>query len=485
MSRLLALEWNATEARMVVASARGGQCLVEQAFSVPLAPAEDDAAASESSIGRQIADALEARGIRRMETLVALGRTNIELRQLTLPPAPDEELPDMVRMQALKEFNALEEDWPLDFLPAERTADQPVKVLAAAVSPELVKQILHTCQTANIKPKRLVLRPCAAASLLHRSHSDRSTQLRLLVDLLGDEADLTVLFEGRVTYLRTVRLPGDPLCEAEAAQAFLTEIRRTMAAAQNVLGGRAVESIALCGRGPAQEALARAMCESLPVPTETFAPLAACQLAPQLRAALPERPGRFAPLLGMLLDEADRRPHAIDFLHPRKRPPPPNRRKQLLLGALAVALLLAVVFVLQAVSKSQLQLEIDTLQQESDALDRQVAKADRVKQEAGEIANWTAGEVVWLDELRQLCQDFPPAEDAMLTQLSMGGISTGHGGELKLEGLAKTAASIDALEQGLRDKAHHVEGKGRNLDNSQKIYSWRFVSSLFVDAGKR
>ena len=49
----------------------------------------------------------------------------------------------------------------------------------------------------------------------------------------------------------------------------------------------------------------------------------------------------------------------------------------------------------------------------------------------------------------------------------------------------QTAASIDALENGLRDKAHSVEGKGRSLDNSQKTYSWRFVSSLFVDAEKR
>ena len=484
MPRLLALEWNTTEARMVVASTRSGQIVVEQAFSLALSPSEGEPAA-ESSVGRQIAAALEARGIRRVETLVALGRTNIELRQLTLPPAPDEELPDMVRMQALKEFNALEENWPLDFIPAERGADQPIKVLAAAVDPELVKQILHTCQTANIKPKRLILRPCAAASLLGRTQSERSTQLRLLVDLLGDEADLTVILEGQVTYLRTVRLPGDPLCETEAAQALLTEIRRTMAAAQNVLGGRAVESIALCGSGPAQAALAQTMCDSLPVPTETFDPLAACAIAPQLRAELPDRPGRFAPLLGMLLDEADRTRHAIDFLHPRQRPPPPDRRKQLVIGALAVAVLLAIVFVSQAWAKSRLQQEIDTLQEESDTLDRQVTKAEKLKQEVGEIANWTAGEIIWLDELRQLCLDFPPAADAMLTQLSMGGVSGGHGGELKLEGLAKTAASIDALEQGLRDKAHHVEGKGRSLDNSQKTYSWRFISSLFVDAEKR
>ena len=80
MPRLLALEWNTTEARMVVALARAGQFVVEQAFSFAFTPPEGEAAATESSIGRQIAAALEARGIRRAETLVAVGRTNIELR---------------------------------------------------------------------------------------------------------------------------------------------------------------------------------------------------------------------------------------------------------------------------------------------------------------------------------------------------------------------------------------------------------------------
>jgi hypothetical protein len=130
-------------------------------------------------------------------------------------------------------------------------------------------------------------------------------------------------------------------------------------------------------------------------------------------------------------------------------------------------------------TQSQLSAEIEDLSRQSHALDARVEKAQRSVQEASEISRWTAAEIVWLDELRELCSDFSPAEDAMLTQLAMGN-SGGQGGEMKLEGMAQTAASIDTLEQRLRDKAHQVEGKGRSLDNSQKVYSWRFVSSLLV-----
>jgi Tfp pilus assembly PilM family ATPase len=484
MPRLLALEWNNAEARMVVASTHRDRFVVEQAFSLPFSSTEPGAEPAEQTVGQQIAAALEAHGIRRVDTLVAVGRSNIELRQLSLPPAPAEELPDMVRIQALRDFNALEDNWPLDFIPAEYRPEQPVKVLAAAIDPGLMEQLLATCQTAGLKPLRLILRPCAAASLLNRSQPERSAQFRLLVDLLGDEADLTVLLEGRVTFLRTARLPGDPLAEGEAGQALLGEIRRTMAAAQNALGSRPVESIVLCGTGPTQVALAQSLNDNLPVPTELFDPFAGRQIGPHVRDAFPARPGRFAPLLGMLLDEMEHTPHAIDFLHPRRRPPPPNRRNQYIAGGVAAALLLAAFFYYQWWTKANLDAQIEALTARSRELDPLVAQAEKINQDVAEIGKWTGADIIWLDELRELCADFPPAVDAMLTQLVMS-VSGSHGGEMKFEGLARTAASIDALERGLRDKAHEVEGKGSNLVSPPNPnYAWHFVSSLFVHPEK-
>ena len=71
----------------------------------------------------------------------------------------------MVRFQAMREFNELEDDWLLDFIPIDTAADGARTVLAAAIDAELVGQIQKTCETAGLKPQRLMLRPCAAASL--------------------------------------------------------------------------------------------------------------------------------------------------------------------------------------------------------------------------------------------------------------------------------------------------------------------------------
>ena len=84
--------------------------LVEQAVAVDLSePAEE-------RLGPQLAAALADRGLKRSEVLLAIARGKAELRVLSLPQVPDEELPDLVRFQALRQFPSLGEDWPLDFL---------------------------------------------------------------------------------------------------------------------------------------------------------------------------------------------------------------------------------------------------------------------------------------------------------------------------------------------------------------------------------
>ena len=101
-----------------------------------------------------------------------------------------------------------------------------------------------------------------------------------------------------------------------------------MAAVQNQLGGRKVESIVLCGRTAVHAELARAIETELGMPAELFDPFAGLELAPALQDSPPEHPGRFAPLLGMLLAELSQTGHAIDFLHPRRRAESPSRRRK-------------------------------------------------------------------------------------------------------------------------------------------------------------
>lgn len=487
MPRYLALEWNDDEARLMLATAKGDRAVVEQAFVVPIRREEGGADGGPAALGQQIAAALQERGIGRVETLITLGRANIELRQLALPPAPDEELPDMVRMQAMRDFHSLEDDWLLDFIPIEERPDQPRVVLAAAVDPGLIAQINMVCEVAGLKAHRVVLRPCATASLLNRQQPERSDQVRLLLDFNDDEVDLIVVAERKAIFLRTARLSGDPLRDAEAAQSLTGEIRRTMAAVQNQPGGRPIESIVVSGAGTAEESLRRSIQSALELPVELYDPFAVAELRGEVRRTLPESSARFAPLLGMLTDEITQTRHAIDFLNPRRRPLPPNRRRQYIIAAATAGALVAAWFIWSWWERGSLQNEIGDLTQQIKMLEGAVDRATRIEQVAGEVGKWAATNVIWLDELHGLCREFPPAQDAMLTQL-MAESTTARGSRIELQGLVRSAGALDDLEQRLRTGTHQVEGEGRTLDSSKKGYAYRFKSTVLLersDAAKR
>jgi Tfp pilus assembly PilM family ATPase len=482
MARILALEFNDVQARLVVASSRGDRALVEHAFCVPFEPAEPREGSEPPNPGQRIAAALAARGIGRLDTFVAVGRTQIELRQISVPPSPADELPDLVRFQAMKEFNALKEDWPLDFVPLDDQEDGPRNVLAATIDPALVDEIGKTCEPAGLKPRRLILRPCATASLWRRSRGAGDSQARLLVDLLDDEAELTVVVDRKDVFLRSTRLPNDPLTDPEALKALLAEIRRTMGATRNQLGGQRVEAVVLCGDGPGHKELAGHVQEHFSVPVELFDPFAGMKLSGEALRSPPEDRGRFAALLGMVLDEFQHVSPAVDFLHPRRRPIPTARRNAYALGGLAAALLVLAVVCYSWYARSSMRTEIRDLSAESLSLDKQLAAADKKVKAAKEVGEWIAEDAVWLDELRWLVEKLPSSENAMLTKVTLR--STSGGGEISVDGFARSVDIVKEMERNLRDASHGVVGKDKSDDPSQKPYGLRFSSSVVIQRGK-
>jgi Tfp pilus assembly PilM family ATPase len=480
MARFLALEWDSFEARLAVASARGSDVYIEQAFSVPLGLRDGEAKSDSSpeAIGEKLRGAMSAARVRATDALVVVGRANIELKQLTLPPVPDEELPDMVRLQAMREFHSLGENWPLDYLPLNNGAQENRTVLAAAMSPELLAQFQQVCQAAGLTVARLILRPCAAASLFLRRPESTAEQVRLLVDFLNDEADLTVLVGRDAAFLRTARLPVNVLSDAESSRPLLAEIRRTIAAAQNQLGGRKVEAIYVCGTQAEHAAVVSRLEQELGLPARLFDPLAGLHVDPALKRNQPDNIGRFAPLLGMLADEIEQVQHGMDFLNPRKRPVSPSKRnKYAVYGLAACAVVLLAVFVIWQ-RLSSLDAEIAELSNQSKALDPVVTSSKEVERAVTEIKAWSKSDIVWLDELRELSEEFPSAQEAMVTQLRFSPHS--EGGMMTLEGLVKEASTVDLLQSRLRDERHSMEHKEYQQDYNQKMYGLQFKSEIIV-----
>ncbi|MBL7042975.1 MAG: hypothetical protein ISR77_30365 [Pirellulaceae bacterium] len=469
MPRLLALEWDAREARLAVGRTGGKGVIVDLAMSIDLGPAEE---APGETVGERLAAVLTEKGVGNCETLVAVPRGKTELRVLQTPPAPDDELPEMVRFQALQQFSSLREDWPLDFVRLDSGDEEQTSILAAALSPQVVQEIQESCAVCQSPARKLVLRPFATASLFKRRGDDG--RCRLLVELLSEEVDLTVLVDGQVVFLRSVRLSADDL-----SMALVGEIRRTIAAAQNQLGEHRIEAVSLVGNEGEYAELCEGLAERLDLDVQLFDPFAGTDVSSDLRKDMPSHPGRYAALLGMLHDEATGIAHRIDFLNPRRKPAPPDpRRRYALLGAVAAALLMMLIGTIWWGLRSY-DKKIEALEAQSKGLEKTVAAAEEVRSQVEEIDGFATGDITWLDELYDLSNEFLPTEQAIVDQATLSS-RTGGGGQIALKGHVTDHNLAEDLEKSLREVWPEVNGAPPQPDDREKVYPWRIEMGIVV-----
>ncbi len=473
MARHLAIDWDAREVRFVLATVQGRELRVDAAGAAPLGQAAPGERALQPMLGEVLAAALSPLKLGRMQALVGVDRTSIEVLDLTLPPAQDVELPELVRNQSLRESSAVSEDSLLDFVSLDGDAVQPRRVLAAAMSAEQVAQIRQACAETGVTPARIVLRPYAAASLFVRLVSDLP-RVSLLVTRLADEADLTVLANGRVAFWRTVRLPGDADEEA-ACRRLLSEISRTSVVVQNQPGCGPIERMYILGADGEHAALLAQAADELPLAIHVVDPFA----VPKLTAAqVPDCAGatrRFWECFWMK-PRASRRPSTSctrAAVRPRRIDGGGWRSARPLRPALGL-------FGYSTWSTfAEVNAENRLLAVRLKELDDLSKRAAQQQATAAAVREWNAGDVVWLDELRDLSLRFPKARDAVVLQMSFSHARAG-GGTIDLQGVVRDPAIVGRMERNLRDEFHEVRSKGVKERVQDKGYSWHFESSVSV-----
>ena len=94
MANLLAIDWDGDEVRFVLASAAGPRLKIRSWGSEAIAAADDEE--NGTDIGRALHSVMANKRSARSGVLVALSRADVELLDMTLPPAKDAELPEMV-----------------------------------------------------------------------------------------------------------------------------------------------------------------------------------------------------------------------------------------------------------------------------------------------------------------------------------------------------------------------------------------------------
>jgi Tfp pilus assembly PilM family ATPase len=473
MVRVLAVDWDQYEARCLLASVTGEKIQVLHAGAVPLVDVVEAGGKSQPDIGGSLRSAMADQKPGRVTVLVGVNRTSVELLNLTLPPAKDLELAQLVQNQAMRESQALDDKAALDYVPLSSDPRQPREVIAAVLSTRERARIDAIAAAAGVKPARILLRPFAAASLFARTVAP--SRPAMLVNVVSDEADLTVVNEGSVVFLRTVRLP-EGATEEVVAQRLSAEIARTLVVAQQgPLGGQSIEQLYAYGGPGEHSALADQLQSDQQRMLAVIDPFESADVS---KVELPGNAGRFASLLGMALDES-RRTHAVDFLHPRKPPRPPSPKRNLaLIGALVgVAVFVGGYMYWEKVAEADK--ENRRIFEQVKQLDKKLKDAAPQKQLAQTIRDWKAGEVIWLDELRDLSVRMPSSRDVVVSRITM---TSGRGdkGAIHLNGLVRDASVVARIDRSLRDAQHRVSSRRVGEQPKAEDYAWTFDRSITI-----
>ena len=397
--------------QILVASAKiaKGRCKLDDVFTVPLTD-EDDA-----QIAEKLKSALAEHGLGRSEVIFVVSRSSVEMREVTVPPAPDAELPDMVRLLARNEFASLNDSWLLDYVPLDTDPSVPRAVLAVGVSPEYNRQIHNLTERAGLKIKHIVLRPIAALDLVQNRLTDN--RCRLIANQNGDLTDLTIVVGSHPIATRSVRSLQNTEPEKRAREAIM-KIKQTFASSAQNLGNRQVEEVLIFGEPDQNNEIRSKLEEELGLKVEFVQPFELVPTSSKLKQ--PEFPSRYAGLIGSLVHQSLEQPHLLDFLNPRKPPVKKSNRKRIYLyGGMAVAATLVAVVSCWWMLRSQaseiagLEAKLRTSVKNNEG-DGNRPNVEQIMGEVSKIDEWKQEDINWLEELYEFSGRFLTPDDAIV-----------------------------------------------------------------------
>ena len=463
MVRKLAIDWDESELRMVAAQCSGRSVKVTDAAVIPV---------SDAGVLDALKSAIARRGLEDTETLVAIGRGKAELRELQLPPVPDDELPDMVRFQAIRSFASAGDSATVDYLVTNR-GDSGIEMIAAAVGPTNLTEIRETCEAAKLTTKRISLRPLAAAALYLINHPAANHDT-VLIDLLADDAEIVVARSGRVIFVRTVRMPSG---DAARGRALAGELRRSLVACGS---SGSLDRVVLWGRQSVHANDVEMLTEASGCQVEVVDPFSLVDVSRDAQADLPDHVGRLAPLVGLLAADESDADRLVDFLNPRQRVEESTSpyRKGLLIGIpIAAALLLAFSVYRQMKGLDQ---QIADLKAANAAMKPKIDMALTSIERTETVDKFLDGDVNWLKEVRRMATLMPPSDELIVSSISGTSDPRNGGGTLKLEGAVTHHSVKSDFEEALRDESHRVEGDGATNRKTEDAYRWGIEEKITI-----
>ncbi|MCL2623731.1 MAG: hypothetical protein FWD31_08710 [Planctomycetaceae bacterium] len=427
MAHYLAVDWDATELRLVLATSQRGSIRILKAESAPLEFDESTDGAKNVDFGLTLKQLVKSHKIPNASLLLGLNRASVDMMTFRLPKSKPEDLPDLVKNQALRDSPGFTETSPIDFITTPASDGDFLRAIAATVSKTQLKQYRGICQAAGFRAKRIEFRPLALAELYRSSIAGGSHGVPpqssadkpvLLVQCTISEVDMVVVEETNVAFVRSIKLP-ESLSDEERTSRIVSEIARTIAVSRQEVEGAALEKVVIYGNTDEFQSLQERLTDQ-EIETVVQNPFQLpCVVAPAKAniAGLSVNPGHYASLFGMILSEQSKSPVRIDFLHPREKPQPLNIARFVALFLLLVGVIGFGAYMWNKQQLSQLETQLAGLNTDIEQLSTEYQQLNPKYIQLYNAYSWENQQMIWLDELRDVSLRLPDEQDLVIDQM--------------------------------------------------------------------
>lgn len=397
---------------------------------------------------------------------ILLPRADIVLRKLVLPDVPENELPDLVRMQAATKSSIPLDRLRIDFIPLSVLGEQRPVLLATATA-QHIDTILARVRAANLEPIAVGATPFATAAQLCSA-----AETVFLIALDRHQAELTLWKQGVVEFSHATEITLEDPDEDE--RWLLAEVTRTLVAADHRAADGGLTRFLLVGDSPLLPKLAQSLEDRYECPSEIID-------SPEtlgLRDASPIGLLPLAALLGQLKPAIAPR---IDFLNPRRRIEQPDRtrlKQGVLVGAVAAVILVA--YMNTWWTRRGIERQTDALRATRTEIETLLTNGKPLLEKRSSIQDWLNRQASWPDEFVSLDKALPGTDRMYLTEINLQPGGRDIDGSMTINGRARTAEDVSGFASASEAMGYRVEPPQTTRDSVDSEYpnSFEFVLTI-------
>lgn len=473
MAERLVVHWRKGRLVAMQGHVARGAVQVRRAVALPW-PADFDERTPASLWGQWLRDAFQKAGIEGTSAALIVPRDEVVFRRLELPNAPDEELPDFVRLQAATVSSAPLERLMLDFLPLPTLPDAPGRtVLLATIFRDRVDQARKIFSAAGIDLSSVTTSSIALGELaMHLQQRNGGGLDDTLAALAPNDHDVDLVVLHRRKIVLTQSLDLEPEDFLASPQRALAEIGRALVPLESLIGTGRLSQCFAAGLG---EAFAAQWAGRLDCPVAAVDPFSEGGLANSGEGIRAEDRASYAACIGHLLTGQAPLAESLDFLNPRR----PIARKdytkhRYAAAAAAVVLLIGGVYAKLKFDEARLDDQIAALQKRDAEVSDFNKRNEATLGKANDLAAWTARQIDWLEQMRAIGGLLPGTSDLYLSDLRAVPSTGDASGRVRVTGYARERRLVESVAQRLAAAKYRVRPPEIRFSQRDAGFQYRF-----------